>query len=189
MKKLVFGITGASGMPYAKSILEKLSRMEVEVFLIASKNGRQIFKEETDEEISDFVKQFRNITLEDENNFFSPVASGGNDFDVLICPASMGFLGRFASGISGNLLERAADVALKERRKILLAVRESPYNLIHLENMLKIAKAGGIIMPLSPFFYLKPVGIKELVDSFSDRILKLVFEDYEPVHRWGLKDG
>ncbi len=189
MKRLVFGITGASGMPYAKSILERLSKKEIEVFLIASKNGKQIFKEETGIELSEFVKQFNNITLEDENNFFSPVASGSNCFDVLICPASMGFVGRLASGISGNLLERAADVALKERRKILLAVRESPYNLIHLENMLKIAKAGGIIMPLSPFFYLKPASIEELVESFSERIIKLLFVDYEPAHRWGSKNG
>jgi len=185
MQRLVFGITGASGAVYSKKILEKLSGLNISVLLLASKNGREIFKEENGIELSDFVKKFDNITLEDENNFFSPIASGGNCFDILVCPASMGFLGRVASGVSGTLLERAIDVALKERRKVLIAVRESPYNLIHLENMLKVAKAGGIIMPLSPFFYFKPQTIDELVESFSDRILKVILDTYEPSKRWG----
>jgi len=185
MKRLVFGITGASGTPYAKKILEKLSMLDISVSLIASRNGKEIFKEENGIELSEFIKNFDKITFEDENNFYSPVASGGNSFDVLVCPASMGFVGRVASGVSGNLLERALDVALKEKSKVLLAVRESPYNIIHLENMLKIAKAGGIIMPLSPFFYLKPQTIDELVESFSDRILKVILDNYEPSKRWG----
>lgn len=185
MKNIVFGITGASGALYAEKIIEKLANLPVNVYLIISKNGEKIFKEETGKDIKKVIKSFKNFKLEEENNFYSPIASGGNEFDVLVCPASMGFLARVSGGMSSNLLERAVDVALKERRKVVLAVRESPYNLIHLENMLKLAKAGAIIMPLSPFYYLKPKSLEELVDSFVDRILKVFFDNYEPLHKWG----
>lgn len=185
MKNIVLGITGASGAIFSEKIIEKLAKLPVNVYLIISKNGEQIFKEETGKDLKKFLKNYNNIKLEDENNFYSPVASGGNVFDVLICPASMGFVGRVASGISSNLLERAVDVALKERRKVVLAVRESPYNLIHLENMLKLAKSGAIIMPLSPFYYLKPKSLDELFESFVERILKAFLDNYEPSKKWG----
>lgn len=184
MKSIVLGITGASGAVYAEKIIEKLSKLGVEVYIIVSKNGKKIFKEETGKDLKKFAKNFPNIKLEEEDNFYSPIASGGNSFDVLVCPASMGFLGRVASGISSNLLERAVDVALKERKRVLLAVRESPYNLIHLENMLKLTNAGAVIMPLSPFFYFKPESIDELINSFSDRILKVFLGNYEPERKW-----
>jgi 4-hydroxy-3-polyprenylbenzoate decarboxylase len=185
MKSIVFGITGASGSVYAEKILDKLSKLDTKVYLIASKNGEEIFKEETGKDLKDYIKKFSNIRLEKENNFYSPIASGGNNFDVLVCPTSMGFLGRVSCGISSNLLERAVDVAFKERRKVVLAVRESPFNLIHLENMLNLAKAGAIIMPLSPFFYLKPKSIDELIESFVDRVLKVFIDGYELEKKWG----
>lgn len=184
MKNIVVGITGASGSVYIEKILGKLTKLPVNIYIIASKNGEKIFKEETGKNLREFTINMANVKLEDENNFYSPIASGGNNFDVLVCPASMGFLGRVAGGISSNLLERAVDVALKERRRVVLAVRESPYNLIHLENMLKLTKAGAIIMPLSPFYYLKPRSIDELLDSFSERILKVFIDNYEPSHKW-----
>ncbi len=184
MKNIVLGITGASGSVYIEKILEKLNKLSVNIYLISSKNGEMIFKEETGKDLKEFISNFLNVKLEQENNFYSPIASGGNNFDVLVCPASMGFLGRVAGGISSNLLERAVDVALKERRKVILAVRESPYNLIHLENMLKLTRAGAIIMPLSPFYYLKPKSIDELIDSFAERILKVFIDNYEPSHKW-----
>lgn len=184
MKSIVFGITGASGAVYTEKIIERLSKLDVKIYLVASKNGEKIFQEETGKNLNNFLKSFPNIKLEEENNFYSPIASGGNSFDVLVCPASMGFLGRIACGISSNLLERAVDVALKERKRVLLAVRESPYNLIHLENMLKLTTAGAVIMPLSPFFYFKPESIDDLINSFSDRILKVFLENYEPERKW-----
>lgn len=188
-RHLVFGITGASGAVYAEKVLIKLSRLNLSVIVIASKNGEKIFETETGKDLTSFVKSFKNMSIEREDNFYSPIASGGNTFDVIICPASMGFVGRVASGVSFNLLERSTDVALKERRKVLLAVRESPYNFIHLENMLRLAKAGATIMPLSPFFYLKPSSIEELVDSFADRILKMFLDDFEPSKKWGQENG
>lgn len=185
MDKIVLGITGASGAVYAEKIIKKLSKLPVSVYLIVSKNGEKIFKEETDKDLKRYIKNYKNVKLEDENNFYSPVASGGNLFDVLVCPASMGFLARVASGISSNLLERSVDVAIKEKRRVVLAVRESPYNIIHLENMLKLAQAGATIMPLSPFFYLKPKNLDELMESFVDRVLKVFLDNYEPEKKWG----
>ncbi len=126
MRTIVFGITGASGAIYSEKILEKLSSLNLSVCLIPSKNGEEIFRYERGKDLRKIVKSYKNMKLERNDNFYSPVASGGNDFEVLVCPASMGFLGRIAAGISTNLLERAVDVALKERRKVLLAVRESP---------------------------------------------------------------
>lgn len=183
-KKIVFGITGASGALYSKRIIEIFSEREEEVYLICSQNGGEIFKEETGIDLTDFIKGFENIKREDEKNFYSPLASGGNSFDVLICPSSMGFIGRCASGISQTLLERAVDVALKERRKVIFVTRESPLNLIHMENMLRLAKAGAIMMPASPFFYFKSKSIEELINDFSDRILKMFLDDYKPNKRW-----
>lgn len=183
-KQIVLGITGASGACYTRKLIEKLSGREEKIFMVASANGRKIFEEETGLNLSEFVKDFKNFVIEDEKNFFSPIASGSNDFDVLICPCSMGFLSRCASGISQSLLERAVDVALKERNRVLLVIRESPLNLIHLENMLKISRAGAIVMPASPFFYYKPTGIDELVNDFADRVLKVFLTDYNIDKRW-----
>lgn len=186
MKQLLIGITGASGAPYIKRVIEKLATFNIAVTVVLSKNGEKIFKEETGVEPSFFIQNFSNIVLErDSNNFYSPFASGGNDFDVLICPASMGFLGRCAAGLSSSLLERAVDVALKEKRRVIFAVRESPYNMIHLENMLRLAKSGAVIMPLSPFFYTQPKTIEDLLEGLSDRILKILLEDYQVKKKWG----
>jgi len=183
-KLIVLGITGASGGLYSKRIIEKLSERKEKIYIIASDNGQKIFEEETGSNLVKFVKTFGNFTIEDEKNFYSPIASGSNDFDVLICPSSMGFLSRCAAGVSQSLLERAVDVALKERNKVLFVIRESPLNIIHLENMLKISKAGAIVMPASPFFYFKPKDIDDLVNHFADRVLKVFLKDFNIDKRW-----
>lgn len=185
MKRIVFGITGASGAPYAEAILSKLSKLDCQVTVVASSNGEEIFRKETGKELQPFISQYKNMALECVSNFFSPIASGGNVYDVIICPSSMGFLARTSCGMSQNLLERAVDVALKERRKVVFVTRESPLSLIHLENMLNLTKAGATIMPASPFFYFNPKEIRELIDDFADRVLKVFWVDYEPEKRWG----
>jgi len=182
-RKIAVGITGASGAIYAKVLLEKLQLLGAEiekVGVVMSDNAKDVWRYELDNE------QFTNypFTFYGKNDFMAPFASGSAWFDTLIvCPCSMGTLGRIASGISNDLLTRTADVMLKERRKLILAVRETPYNLIHIRNMETVTTAGGIICPLSPSFYSKPKSQEEVAATVVDRILQLA--DFSvPMYRW-----
>ncbi len=183
-RKIVVAITGASGAVYARQLLLRLEEMKdrfAEVAVIFSTNAYGIWKYESSEDYTP-VSPFRVYT---PDNFYAPFASGSSLFDTLIiCPCSMGTLGRIAGGISDDLIARTADVMLKERRRLILVPRETPLNLIHIENMRAVTLAGGIICPASPSFYSKPETIEQLVNTVVDRVLQLAGIETES-YRWG----
>jgi 4-hydroxy-3-polyprenylbenzoate decarboxylase len=172
-RKIIVAVTGASGSIYAKILLEKLKEIKEqidEVAVVFSKNAKDIWKHELNENFNPDSL----FNVYEKDNFYAPFASGSSKFDTLIiCPCSMGTLGRIAHGISDNLITRAADVVLKEKRKLILVPRETPYNLIHIENMKTIALAGGIICPATPSFYSNPKSIEQVVETVVERILNL----------------
>ncbi len=173
--KIVIAVTGASGSIYAQRLFEKLNVPEIRqqiqrVDVVFSDSGKEVWQHE----IGAFDADKYQFKIWNNHSFDAPFASGSAKYDaMLICPCSMGTLGRISGGISNDLITRAADVFLKERRKLILITRETPLNLIHLKNMKKLSEAGGIIFPASPSFYSKPVSINELVDTVVNRILDL----------------
>jgi flavin prenyltransferase len=183
-KKIAVGITGASGAIYARTLLEKLSQLESqveEVGIVMSNNAKTVWEHELgDKEYMNFKFNFF-----EKHDFMAPFASGSGGYDAFIaCPCSMGTLGRIAHGLSDDLLTRAADVMLKERRRLLLVTRETPLNLIHIENMRLITLAGGIILPASPSFYSGVKTLEEAVITVVDRVLEHCDLDVKGF-RWG----
>jgi 4-hydroxy-3-polyprenylbenzoate decarboxylase len=182
--KLIVAITGASGSIYSKVLLDKLSGLSPQiekVGVVMSTNAKAVWKHELGNE--DY-KTYEQFTFYDKMDFYAPFASGSARYDTMIvCPCSMGTMARIASGISNDLTTRAADVILKERRKLILAVRDTPYSLIHINNMQTITQAGGIICPASPSFYSKPQTFEELASTVVDRILDLAGLSIES-YRW-----
>jgi 4-hydroxy-3-polyprenylbenzoate decarboxylase len=181
--KIILAITGASGSIYALKLLEKLRSLKeppVEIAVVFSDNAREIWKYETGKT---FVAKSP-AKIYDNKDFYVPFASGSSDYDtMIICPASMGILGRIANGTSDDLIARAADVMLKERRKLILVPRETPYNLIHIRNMETLTLAGAIICPATPSFYSRPKTIDDLVMTVVERIISLAgFESGS--YRW-----
>lgn len=173
-KRIIFAITGASGSIYANNLLEKFiaKKDEIEeIALIVSKTGEQVWQYELERDFpkSDLIKRYDNAS------FFAPTASGSAGYDAMVViPCTAGTLGRIANGTSNDLIARSADVMLKERKTLILTLRESPYNLIHIENMQKVTLAGGIIFPASPSFFSKPQDINSIIDTVTDRILALL---------------
>ena len=171
--KIVVAVSGASGAIYAKVLFDKLVQMKdqiKEVSIVMSENAKFVWQTELDN------KDFENLPFPfyEKQDFTAPFASGSANFGtMIICPCSMGTMGRIASGISNDLTTRAADVILKERRKLILVARETPYNLIHINNMKAITEAGGIICPATPSFYSKPKNFEELASTVIDRVLTL----------------
>ena len=189
MKKIVVGITGASGSVYGKRLIEVLAEKGFKLSVIATDKGKQVFNYELSLEIDSFVKElnekYKNIKLEDNNNLFAGVASGSHGFDaVIIVPCSMGTLAEISYGLSRNLLSRAADVALKENKKLILVPRETPLNTIHLENMYRLSKVGATIIPAMPGFYNHPESIDDLVNFQVGKILKYLSIDNNLFERW-----
>ena len=173
MKKIAVAITGASGSIYAKLLMQKLARLEdqvSELSLVMTNNAMQVWQTELgDENFSAFPARY--FTTRD---FTAPFASGSAKYDALIIiPCSMGTLGRIASGISNDLITRAADVMLKERKKLICVIRDTPYNLIHIRSMETVTLAGGIICPASPSFYSNPETIEQAAATVVDRVLDL----------------
>ncbi|HLN56488.1 MAG TPA: UbiX family flavin prenyltransferase [Bacteroidales bacterium] len=172
-RKIVLAITGASGSIYAKTLLDKLQKLESppdEIAIILSATGRDIWMDEIGHA---FVPQ-GSAKEYDNDTYYAPFASGSSQYDaMIICPASMGIAGRIANGTSDDLIARTADVMLKERRKLIIVPREAPYSLIHLENMKKLILAGAMICPASPSFYSKPETISDLIDTVVDRVIDL----------------
>jgi flavin prenyltransferase len=181
MRKIAIGITGASGSIYAKVLIEKLSKISnVELAIVMSKNAKEVWKYELGNEEYNIIKG----KFYEPNDYFAPFASGSSSYETLvICPCSMGTLGRIASGVSDSLVTRAADVMLKERRKLICVVRDTPYNLIHINNMKTITEAGGIICPASPSFYSMPVTFDELAATVVDRVIGLLGISID-TYRW-----
>jgi 4-hydroxy-3-polyprenylbenzoate decarboxylase len=166
--RLVLGISGASGAPYAVEFLKRCPADEK--YVILTRWGRSLLKTEaglSPEDISLFAKK-----IYATDDLSSPFASGSNPFDVLVVmPCSVATLGKIANGISDTLLTRVAEVALKERRKMVLAVRETPLSSIALENALKLSREGVVIMPIAPPFYTQPKTLQDLVTSFADKVI------------------
>lgn len=197
MGTIVVGITGASGSIYGLRLVEELLRAKRSVALLLTNAGRQVLAFETGlqlaEQPEECLTQLRQrfsvgaeLSYYAQHDFFAPVASGSSaPAAVVICPCSMGTAGRIAAGLSDNLLERVADVALKERRQLLLVPRETPFNQIHLENLLRLSKAGAQILPAMPAFYQKPQSVAELIDFVVGKTLDSLGVEHQLFKRWG----
>lgn len=184
MKKIVVAITGASGSIYARNLLKKLTLAKdqlTELSVIMTDNAKFVWQTELESEsYNDYNAKFYGT-----NDFMAPFASGSGQYDtMIIIPCSMGTLGRIASGISNDLISRSADVVLKERRKLICVVRDTPYNLVHIRNMEMVTLAGGIICPATPSFYSRPKSIDEVANTVVDRVLDLAGIDIK-TFRWG----
>ena len=183
-RKIAVAVTGASGSVYAKVLFDKLEELKdqiAEISVVMSDNARDVWKVELGNE------NYKNLKYRffDKNDFRAPFASGSAQYDtMIICPCSMGTLGRIASGMSNDLTTRAADVILKERRKLILVVRDTPFNLIHINNMKIITEAGGIICPANPSFYSIPKTIEDVAATVINRVLDLCGLKADS-YRWG----
>lgn len=184
--KIVIAITGASGSIYAKVLLQKLQDLKDQietVEIVMSDNAKDVWKFELGN--TDYEKL--PFTIYSKSDFFAPFASGSAKYNtMIICPCSMGTLARIASGISNDLTTRAADVVLKERRKLILVTRDTPLSLIHINNMKTVTEAGGIICPASPSFYSKPQSFEELASTVVDRVIDLAGLEQKS-YRWSEK--
>lgn len=197
-RSITLAITGASGAQYGLRLLQCLLAANCKVYLLLSSAAEVVIRTETDLDLPETFEQqqlfLSNIFDADEDqlqllakdDWFSPVASGSSSpSSMVICPASGGTLSAISYGASNNLIERAADVALKERRQLILVPREAPYSQIHLENMLKLTQMGAMIIPASPGFYMQPQTINELIDFIVARILDQLGIEQDLMPRWG----
>ena len=171
--KIIVAITGASGAIYAKVLLDKLEALQNQidaVGIVMSKNAKDVWEFELDDD------SYKNYPFDyyEKDNFMAPFASGSAQYNtMIIAPCSMGSMARIASGVSDDLVCRAADVILKERRKLILVSRDTPLNLIHINNMKTITEAGGVILPATPSFYSKPKSFEELAATVVDRAIDI----------------
>lgn len=185
MKKIVLAITGASGAIYAKQFLDEIKRQsQVELFVVASENAHQVFQEELQTPLREYWPK-----IYSPKDFDVPFVSGSVKFDgMVILPCSMGTLGRIASGISNDSITRAADVFLKEKRRLILVPRETPLNLIHLRNMATLAEAGAVILPAMPSFYGDQITLGEATITVVARVFDHLQLDHDLVKRWKEKN-
>ena len=181
--KIVVGITGGSGAVYALALLHQLRILECETHLVVSRMGAYVMDHECGvslEELRTFADRFY-----EDDDLAAPISGGSfRTFGMAVVPCSMKTLASIAGGFSESLLTRAADVTLKERRKLVLVTRESPLSVIHLENMLAATRAGAVVMPASPGFYHRPESVAEMVVSFSGRILDALGVEHSLTRRW-----
>ncbi|MDY0362251.1 MAG: UbiX family flavin prenyltransferase [Desulforegulaceae bacterium] len=195
-KKFVIACTGASGVIYFSRLVKVLLKTDADLHLIVSDSGKQVLCHETDYEngpIIDLILKNKKesevkakIFIHNDNDFFSPPASGSFFHNgMVIVPCSMKTLGSIASGIADSLITRSADVCLKEKRKLILVPRETPFNRIHLENMIRVNDAGAVVMPASPSFYAHPSTIENLTDSIVSKILNHLGVENSLIPQWG----
>jgi flavin prenyltransferase len=178
--KLVLAATGASGAIYLQRLLQKIDSAEHEVHLLISPYGRQVIRDELGE-----LAVLPSVHQHGDKTMNVPFASGSTRFDAMvICPCSMGTLGRIAAGTSDSTIIRTADVFLKERRKLILVPRETPWNLIHARNVCTLLEAGAMVMPASPSFYSRPKNLEQLADTIVDRILDQLGLPTPGTYRW-----
>lgn len=201
-KTICLALTGASGMPYGIRLLECLLEAGCHVQLLYSQVAQVVANQEMAIELpsraTDAQTYFREryaalpgkLEVYGREEWFSPVASGSNPPDAMvICPCTMGTLASIAQGLAKQLIERAADVVLKEGRKLILVPRETPLSIIHLENMLRLARAGAVILPPNPGFYHHPQGVEDLVDFVVARILDQLAVPHDLMQRWGKSEN
>mgnify|MGYP006099585587 CR=1 FL=1 len=197
-KQITLAITGASGSAYALRLLECLVAANYQIFLLCSSAGRIVLNTETGvklpsapDKASQFLSEKFNakpqqIIALGKEQWFSPVASGSSaPQQMVVCPCSTGTLASISHGISDNLIERAADVVIKERGQLILMVRETPFSTLHLQNMLTLSQQGVVIMPAAPGFYHKPTDIKDLVDFMVGRVLDHLGLEQKIMPQWG----
>jgi 4-hydroxy-3-polyprenylbenzoate decarboxylase len=195
---ITLAFTGASGMPYGLRLLECLVAARCRVYLIYSTAAQVVAKQECEltlpsqprEAARLFSKRYGardgQLSVFARDDWLAPMASGSNPGDAMaVCPCSMGTLGAIANGLADNLIERAADVMLKERRPLVLVPRETPLSAIHLDNMLKLVHAGAVILPPAPGFYTRPQSVADLVDFVVARVLDQLHVPHDLVPRWG----
>ena len=188
---LVLALTGASGAPYGVRLLEILARNRIPVWLITSEHGMRLLQEECGIGSLDALREATGgdwssvVNYPDGDRGALPASGSRRTAGMVICPCSMGTLAAVAAGTSRSLVERAADVTLKERRKLVLVTREAPLSVVHLRNMLMVAEAGAVVLPASPGFYHRPTEVSQLVDFVVQRIIDQVGLDLEVAPRWG----
>ena len=193
-------MTGASGAQYGLRLLEMLVKKGIQINLLMSRPGQLVINMETELKVPSRAKEIQEYFTElygaasgqirayEREQWMSPVASGSGVADAtVVCPCTTGTLSAIAVGASKTLIERAADVCLKERKQLILVVRETPFSDIHLENMLKLSRMGAVIMPANPGFYWKPESIHELIDFMTARILDHLNIEHKLTARWGDK--
>jgi len=190
-ERFIIGVTGASGSIYSRNLIEKMSKMDVDLHLIISEKGEEVFEFETGTSFASFVEKLQSenggaaIVLENNCDMFSKVASGSFNVDAMvILPCSMKTLSALSNGYSASLLERAADVMLKEKKTLIVAPRESPVSSIHLRNMLRLSESGAVIMPASPGFYTHPETIDDLADFITGKILNSLSIEHDLGTEW-----
>jgi flavin prenyltransferase len=189
---LVMAITGASGAPYAVKLLQSLLDAERSVWLIVSEHGQRLLTTEAGvEDLSALrahvgAKGWDNLVtvFSDDDRGASPASGSARSSGMVVCPCSMGTLAAIAGGASRSLVERAADVALKERRRVVLVPRETPLSEIHLRNMLRVTRAGAVVLPAAPGFYHRPAGIDDLVAFVVARVLDQLGVEHQLTRRW-----
>jgi len=196
IERITVGITGASGSCYAERFIELAMAKVARIYVVMTKTSEQVIRHElsaTSDKFSlikllegDLAPEFREkIRFFGIDDLFAPIASGSSVADAtIVVPCSMGTLARLATGMSTNLLERSADVALKQKRRLVVCPREAPYNTIHLKNMLALSQAGAQLLPLSPAFYQKPKSIADLVDFMVGRMFECIDLEHELYNRW-----
>ncbi|MEP7383018.1 MAG: flavin prenyltransferase UbiX [Gemmatimonadota bacterium] len=190
---IVVAITGASGAPYAVRLLESLVAAQRPVWLVVSSHGFRLLATEMQIADAEALRAHvgppafdRFVTIFDDKDRGASPASGSTRMQgMVICPCSMGTIASISQGTSRSLVERAADVMLKERRRLIVVPRETPYSVVHLENMLRLTQAGAIVMPASPGFYHRPTGLDDLVNFVVARILDHLDVEHALVRRWG----
>jgi 4-hydroxy-3-polyprenylbenzoate decarboxylase len=195
LKRIALGFTGASGARYGVRVLQELLRVPgIEVHLTVSPAAREVLRVEEGVEVdlehfnpkAFGIKKSRSLIYHHHTNVGAPMASGSFRLDgMAIVPCSMGCVGRLANGISGDLVERAGDVCIKERRRLVIVPRETPFSAIHLENLLKLSRAGVTVLPAAPGFYGKPTRVEDLVDFIAARVLDHLGLEHRLGPRWG----
>jgi flavin prenyltransferase len=190
---VVLALTGASGAPYGVRLLEVLARNHVPVWLITSEHGIRLLREECGIDSLEGLRRATGddwasvVTFPDDDRGALPASGSQRTRGMVICPCSMGTVAAIAGGTSRSLVERAADVTLKERRKLILVPRETPLSLVHLRNLVAATEAGAVVVPAAPGFYHRPTQVSDLVDFIVQRVLDQLEIDLEIARRWGAK--
>jgi 4-hydroxy-3-polyprenylbenzoate decarboxylase len=188
---VVLALTGASGAPYGVRLLEVLAKERIPVWLIASEHGMRLLREECSIKSLDGLKEATGgdwtsvVLFPDDDRGAKPASGSQRTAGMVICPCSMGTVAAVAGGTSRSLVERAADVTLKERRKLILVPRETPLSLVHLRNLVTVTEAGAVVIPAAPGFYHRPTRVSELVDFIVQRVLDQLGIEIEIARRWG----